>query len=74
LQKTCKKSKKLAKFSHGPKTGQKTKGYKKMMMDITLPLLGSFTVWAGLAPLIIGWVFLAALFVAIHLDNKKDEN
>jgi hypothetical protein len=45
-----------------------------MMMDITLPLLGSFTVWAGLAPLMIGWVFLAALFAAIHFDNKKDGN
>jgi hypothetical protein len=46
----------------------------KMTVEITLPLLGTYQVWAGLPVLAVGWAFLIALFLAIHFDNKKEEN
>jgi hypothetical protein len=45
-----------------------------MTIEITLPLLGTFQVWAGLPVLAIAWAFLIVLFVAIHFDNKKEGN
>jgi hypothetical protein len=49
-------------------------GLLKMTVEITLPLLGTYQVWAGLPVLAVGWTFLIALFFAIHFDNKKEEN
>jgi hypothetical protein len=49
-------------------------GLLKMTLEITLPLLGTYQVWAGLPVLAVGWAFLIALFLAIHFDNKKEEN
>ena len=43
-------------------------------VTVTLPLLGTFTMPLAVAGLLVSFVFLAALFVAIHLDNKKEGN
>jgi hypothetical protein len=69
LQKTWKKSKKRAKFSHGPKTGQKTKGLK-MFFVIELPLIGSLAV-AFSAVVLFSFVAIMALLVGalVMLDK-----
>jgi hypothetical protein len=56
------------------KPGYKRKGLRMMMIEITLPLVGTFTAHLALVGLVISWVFLAVLAVAIHLDNKKEGN
>jgi hypothetical protein len=77
-----KKSKKLAKFRHS-QTRLKKKGTEAMeklftiasqlMFEITLPLVGTFT--APLMSVVIFWTVLAcgSLFIAITLDNKKED-
>jgi hypothetical protein len=43
-------------------------------VTLTLPLIGAITMPLAVAGLLVSFVFLAALFVAIHLDNKKEGN
>jgi hypothetical protein len=44
-----------------------------MLIEITLPLLGSFTVPFIVMPLFWSAIFLVALFLAIHFDTKEDK-
>lgn len=42
-------------------------------IEITLPLLGSFTVPFIAIPLFWAGMFLVALFIAVYFDTKEDK-
>jgi hypothetical protein len=42
-----------------------------MIVEITLPLLGTYHVWLGLFAIAGGMLCMTALLVAIHIDNKR---
>ncbi len=45
-----------------------------MLVEITLPLVGTFGVPLVAIPLFWAGLFLVTLFIAITLDNKKEGN
>jgi hypothetical protein len=44
------------------------------LIEITLPLVGTFSVPLVAIPLFWAGLFLVTLFIAITLDNKKEGN
>jgi hypothetical protein len=45
-----------------------------MLVEITLPLVGTFSVPFMAVPLFFSGLFLVVLFIGITLDNKKEGN
>jgi hypothetical protein len=45
-----------------------------MLIEITLPLVGTFSVPFIVMPLFFSGLFLVVLFIGITLDNKKEGN
>ena len=45
-----------------------------MLIEITLPLVGTFSVPFMAVPLFWAGLFLVVLFIGITLDNKKEGN
>jgi hypothetical protein len=42
-----------------------------MIVEITLPLLGTYQVWLGLFAIVGGMLAMVSLMVAAHIDSKR---
>ena len=63
-------------FLNIAKQGYKGKGQQMldMLIEITIPLVGTFSVPFMAVPLFWAGLFLVGLFIAITLDNRKEGN
>jgi len=45
-----------------------------MLIEITLPILGTYQVWLGAIFVSLGMFAMLSLMTAIHFDNKRGGN